>query len=88
MATRRANPVSRPEFDLSKRFPELKSVSVKAEFKINEDGTFVPTLLTTSGDPTADVVILGRLLEFKWAPALEKGKPVKDVRVLDIELSE
>lgn len=86
--TRRAVPSFRPEFDLSRRFPELKSVSVKAEFKINEDGTFVPTLLTSSGDPTADVVILARLLEFQWAPALEKGKPMKDVRVLDVELSE
>lgn len=88
LVTRRAFPLSRPEFNLNKRFPELKTVSVKAEFKIKEDGKFEPTLLTTTGNPTADVVILGKLLEYKWAPALEKGKPVEDNRVLDIDLSE
>lgn len=86
--TRRAMPTKRPEFNLTARFPELKSVSVKAEFLINEDGTYEPTLVTSSGNPTADVVILGKLLEFVWSPALEKGKPVKDKRVLDIDLDE
>jgi len=84
--TRRARPTSRPEFNLGKRFPNLTSVTIKAEFKIGKDGSFEPTLLTSSGDPTADVVILGRLLEFEWLPALEKGVPVEDVRVMDITL--
>lgn len=86
--TRRARPTRQPEFNLSKRFPDLQSVSVKAEFKIAEDGTYEPTLLTSTGNPTADVVILGKLLEFKWLPALEKGVPVKDVRVIDITLEQ
>lgn len=81
-------PTKRPEFNLTARFPELKSVSVKAEFLINEDGSYEPTLITSSGNPTADVVILGKLLEFTWSPALDKGKPVKDKRVLDIDLDE
>lgn len=84
--TRRARPVSRPEFDLGKRFPGLQSVTVKARFEINEDGSYEPTLITTTGNPTADVVIIGRLLEFKWLPALDKGVPIKDVRVIDISL--
>ena len=86
--TRRARPTRQPEFNLTKRFPDLQSISVKAEFKIEEDGTYEPTLLTSTGNPTADVVILGKLLEFKWLPALEKGVPVKDVRVMDITLEQ
>jgi len=79
-------PISQPEFNLSERFPNLESVSVKAEFKIAADGTYEPTLLNTSGDPTADVVILARLLEYQWLPAMEKGVPKDDVRILDINL--
>ena len=86
LLTRRAMPISQPEFNLSERFPNLESVSVKAEFKIAADGTYEPTLLNTSGDPTADVVILARLLEYQWLPAMEKGVPKDDVRILDINL--
>lgn len=84
--TRRARPLSQPEFNLSRRFPDLDSVQVKARFDIAEDGSYEPTLLSTTGNPTADVVILGKLLEYKWLPAMEKGVPVKDSRVLDISL--
>ena len=84
--TRRARPLSQPEFNLTRRFPGLSSVQVKARFDIAEDGSYEPTLLTTTGDPTADVVIMGKLLEYKWLPAMEKGVPVKDSRVLDISL--
>lgn len=84
--TRRAMPISQPEFNLSDRFPELKSVKVKAEFKINKDGSYEPTLMSGSGNPTADVVILAKLLEYKWLPALDKGVPIEDVRVLQIRL--
>jgi hypothetical protein len=79
-------PTARPEFNLTKRFPDLDSVEVKAKFDIAEDGSYEPTLLTSTGDPTADVVILGKLLEFQWRPALEKGVPKKDTRILDISL--
>ena len=64
----------------------MDSVQVKARFDIAEDGSYEPTLLSTTGNPTADVVILGKLLEYKWLPAMEKGVPVKDSRVLDISL--
>ena len=84
--TRRARPLSQPEFNLTRRFPDLDSVQVKARFDIAEDGSYEPTLLSTTGNPTADVVILGKLLEYKWLPAMEKGVPVKDSRVLDISL--
>jgi hypothetical protein len=84
--TRRAMPISQPEFNLTKRFPDLDSVEVKAKFEIAEDGSYEPTLLTSTGNPTADVVILGKLLEFEWRPALDKGVPIKDSRVLDISL--
>jgi hypothetical protein len=86
LVTRRAMPVSQPEFNLTKRFPQLESISVKAEFRIAEDGTYEPVLLTSSGNPTADVVILAKLLEYKWLPAMEKGVPKKDTRILDISL--
>ena len=86
--TRRARPTFQPEFNLSERFPQLQSVSVKAEFKIEKDGSYEPTLLTSTGNPTADVVILGKLLEFEWLPALNKGEPIEDVRVLDISLDD
>ncbi len=84
--TRRARPLYQQEFNLTRRFPGLDSVQVKARFDIAEDGSYEPTLLSTTGNPTADVVILGKLLEFKWQPAMEKGVPVKDSRVLDISL--
>lgn len=84
--TRRARPLTQPEFNLSARFPDLDSVQVKAKFEVSEDGSFEPTLLTSTGDPTADVVILGKLLEFEWLPAMDKGVPVKDTRELDISL--
>lgn len=84
--TRRATPVARPEFNLSQRFPQLASVTVKARFEVNEDGTYEATLLSSSGDPTADVVIMGRLLEYKWIPAMKSGVAEKDTRVLDINL--
>jgi hypothetical protein len=84
--TRRARPLSQPEFNLTRRFPDLDSVQVKARFDIAEDGSYEPTLLSTTGNPTADVVILGKLLEYKWLPAMDKGVPVKDSRVLDISL--
>lgn len=84
--TRRAMPLSQPEFNLTSRFPDLDSVQVKAKFEIAEDGSYEPTLLTGTGNPTADVVILGKLLEYKWRPALEKGVPVKDTRTLEISL--
>ena len=84
--TRRAMPVSQPEFNLSSRFPSLGSVRVKAKFEIKEDGSYEPTLLTGSGDATADVVILGKLLEFKWLPAMKNGVPEADTRILDISL--
>ncbi|MFA7479065.1 MAG: hypothetical protein WC314_01080 [Vulcanimicrobiota bacterium] len=71
---------------MSARFPDLDSVQVKAKFEVSEDGSFEPTLLTSTGDPTADVVILGKLLEFEWLPAMDKGVPVKDTRELDISL--
>ena len=84
--TRRARPISQPEFNLTRRFPGLDSVQVKARFDIAEDGSHEPTLLSTTGNPTADVVILGKLLEYEWLPAMEKGVPVKDSWVLDISL--
>ena len=71
---------------MTKRFPDLDSVEVKARFEIAEDGNYEATLLTGTGNPTADVVILGKLLEFEWRPALEKGVPKKDTRILDISL--
>lgn len=86
--TRRAMPISRPEFNLTQRFPELAKVEVKVEFKIAEDGSCEPLLLTSSGNLTADVTIKARLAEFEWRPALDKGVPIPDTRIMDISLDD
>lgn len=82
--TRRARPSHRPEFNLAERFPELASVSVRVKFVVAKDGSFEFTVLDTTGNSNADVAIMGICAGHKWMPAMEKGVPKEDTRILDI----
>ena len=82
--TRRARPIHRPEFNLAERFPELASVSVRVKFVVAKDGSFEFTVLDTTGNSNADVAIMGICAGHKWMPAMEKGVPKEDTRILDI----
>ena len=84
--TRRARLKKRPRFNLTKRFPELASATILAEFKIAEDGSFEVVLIKGSGNLTADVSIEARLRECVWLPAMDKGVPIKDIQRPDFSL--
>ncbi|HET6383252.1 MAG TPA: energy transducer TonB [Armatimonadota bacterium] len=50
--------------------------SVRVKVTVRADGSFTPTLLTTSGNAEIDQRVREALKQWKWKPALKDGVPV------------
>jgi len=55
---------------------------MRARFDIASDGGCQVTLLTTTGNPQLDAMTLSTLGRWRWAPAVETGKPVSTVQII------
>jgi TonB family protein len=63
--------------------------SVRVKVEINADGSFVPTLRSSSGNDQIDGIVLDALKKWKWKPALRNGQPVDSIQLFrfDFEVS-
>ena len=55
--------------------------SVRVKVEINADGSFIPTLRTSSGNDQIDQIVLEALKKWKWKPALRDGQPVDSIQL-------
>ena len=55
--------------------------SVRVKVEINADGSFVPTLRSSSGNDQIDRIVLDALKKWKWKPALRDGQPVDSIQL-------
>jgi len=55
--------------------------SVRVKVEINADGSFVPTLRSSSGNDQIDQIVLDALKQWKWKPALHNGTPVDSIQL-------
>jgi protein TonB len=55
--------------------------SVRVKVDIAPDGSFVPTLRSSSGNDQIDRIVLEALKKWKWKPALRNGEPVESIQL-------
>lgn len=80
--TRDAEPASQvlPDIPDDLKQDDFKS-SVRVKVDISPDGTFVPTLRSSSGNDQIDAIVLEALKKWKWKPALRDGQSVESIQL-------
>ncbi|MBM3459905.1 MAG: TonB family protein, partial [Armatimonadetes bacterium] len=84
--TRDAEPANtvQPQIPESLRQSEFKSF-VRVRVEIEPDGTAMPVLRTSSGNPEVDRRVLEALRRWTWKPALRDGEAVKSTQLFKFE---
>jgi protein TonB len=74
----------KPEIPDDLKQQQYKSF-VRVKVTVSADGSFVPTLRTSSGNADIDARVLNALKQWKWKPALKDGTPIDSVAYFRFE---
>jgi protein TonB len=74
----------RPEIPDELRTQQYTS-NVRVKVDVTADGTAVPVLKTSSGNPEIDKRVLAALRKWRWRPALLDGRPMESTRYFRFE---